>query len=337
MSIKVAINGFGRIGRASLRSVLKSSNLKIKIAAINDLTEVKTLAHLFQYDSVFGKNEHKISSQNNQLIVQGNKIPVFSEKDPAKLPWKKLKIDLVLECTGFFRNKLGAEKHLQAGAQRVIISAPPQGMGIPTFVLGVNEKKINFKKDLILSNGSCTTNCLAPVAKVLHHHFKIKQGLMTTIHSYTSNQNILDAPHKDLRRARAAAENIIPTTTGATQSVVAVIPELKGKLTGLAIRVPTPNVSLIDFVALLEKTPSLLKVKEIFKNAAKKELKGILDFTTEPLVSTDFIANPFSAVIDFDLIEVKDKLVKIIAWYDNEYAYACRLVEMADYLATNIK
>jgi glyceraldehyde 3-phosphate dehydrogenase len=337
MSIKIAINGFGRIGRASLRALLKSSNLNIKIAAINDLTEVKTLAHLFQYDSVFGKNEHKISWQDNYLIVKENKIPVFSEKDPAKLPWNKLNIDLVLECTGFFRDKSGAQKHLQAGAKRVIISAPPQGPGIPTFVLGVNEKKINFQKDLILSNGSCTTNCLAPVAKVLHDHFKINQGLMTTIHSYTSNQNILDAPHKDLRRARAAGQNIIPTTTGATQSVVAVIPELKGKLAGLAIRVPTPNVSLIDFVALLNKKPSLLEVKEVFKEAAKKELKGILDITTEPLVSTDFIANSFSAVVDSNLIEVKDKLVKIIAWYDNEYAYACRLVEMANYLALNIK
>lgn len=335
MPIKIAINGFGRIGRASLNAILNSSN-NLEVKAINDLTDIKTLAHLFKYDTVYGKNENKIEVADNSLVVNQKKIAVFSEKEPQNLPWKELEIDIVLECTGFFREKVSAEKHCQAGAKRVLISAPPKNSEIPTYVLGVNEDKINFKKDVIISNGSCTTNCLAPVVKILNDHFGVKQGFMTTIHSYTSNQNILDAPHKDLRRARAAAENMIPTTTGATQSVTEVIPEMKGKLDGMALRVPTPDVSVIDLVALLEKNTSREEVNNIFKEASQNNLKGILAINEEPLVSRDFIGSPFSAILDTDLTKFENNLVKVIAWYDNEYGYACRLIEMAEYLGKNI-
>lgn len=335
MSIKIAINGFGRIGRASLKAILNSSN-NLELKAINDLADVKTLAHLFKYDTVYGKNKNQIEILNKQLVVNQKKIAVFSEKDPQNLPWKELGIDIVLECTGFFREKVTAEKHCQAGAKRVLISAPPKDSEIPTYVLGVNDNKVNFKKDLIISNGSCTTNCLAPLVKVLNDHFKVKQGFITTIHSYTSNQNILDAPHKDLRRARAAAENMIPTTTGATQSVTEVIPELKGKLDGMALRVPTPDVSVIDLVALLKKNTSREEINNVFKEASQNNLKGILAINKEPLVSRDFIGSPFSAILDADLTKFENNLAKIIAWYDNEYGYACRLIEMAEYLGKNI-
>jgi len=330
MSKKIAINGFGRIGRPTFRLAFESPELEV--VAINDLARSEVLAHLLKYDSVYGKYAHSIKTQDSNLIVDGKKILVFAEKDPAALPWKKLKVDTVLECSGYFLDKPAAERHLQAGAKRVIISAPPKSPEIPTFILGVNQDKFDPKKDLIVSNGSCTTNCLAPIAKILNDNFGIRQGMMTTTHAYTNDQRLLDAPHKDLRRARTAGENIIPTTTGATKSVIEVIPELKGKLEGLSIRVPVSVVSIIDFVCLLEKTTTNEEINDKFKESARKKLKGILDVTEEPLVSSDFIGNPHSAIVDLSLTKVHDNLAKIVAWYDNEYGYACRYVEMAEYI-----
>ncbi|MDD5626098.1 MAG: type I glyceraldehyde-3-phosphate dehydrogenase [Patescibacteria group bacterium] len=328
--IKIAINGFGRIGRPSFRIASKSKN--IEIVAINDLTDTKTLAHLLQYDSLYGKFDKKVSEDGKNLIVDGKKIPVFAEKDPALLPWKKLGVDVVLECTGFFTDYQGAKKHLEAGAKRVIISAPPKNSDIPTYVLGVNEEKFNSKKDLIISNGSCTTNCLAPVAKILNDNFKIKRGFMTTIHSYTNDQRLLDLPHKDLRRTRAAAENMIPTTTGATKSVAVVIPDLAGKLDGISLRVPTPVVSVVDFICSVEKPTTIAEVNNKFIAAAKGKLKGILNTSDELLVSSDFRGDSHSAIVDLPLTMVKDDLIKVMAWYDNEWAYSCRYVEMAEYM-----
>jgi len=334
MHIKIAINGFGRIGRASFRRAFDSS--KLEIAAINDLSDIKTLAHLLKYDSIYGEFKHSVKNNGKNLLINGKKIPVFAEKDPLNLPWKDLKIDLVLECTGFFTTKELAEKHLKAGAKRVLISAPPKSQGIPTFVLGVNHLNFNPKTDFIISNGSCTTNCLAPIVKILNDNFLIKQGFLTTIHAYTNDQRLHDSPHKDLRRARLAGENIIPTTTGATKSVIQVIPELKGKLDGLAVRVPVPIVSLIDFVCLIEKSATIEKINNKFKEAAKGKLKNILDAIDKPLVSSDFIGNSNSAIVDLPLTKVNNNLIKVVAWYDNEYGYACRYIELAEYLAQNI-
>ncbi|MDD3102421.1 MAG: type I glyceraldehyde-3-phosphate dehydrogenase [Patescibacteria group bacterium] len=348
--IKVAINGFGRIGRPSFRIASKSKN--IEIVAINDLTDTKTLAHLLQYDSLYGKFEKEVSEDGKNLIVYPEqsrgvdgpstgsglvkKIPVFAEKDPALLPWKKLGVDVVLECTGFFTDYQGAKKHLEAGAKRVIISAPPKNSDIPTYVLGVNEEKFDSKKDLIISNGSCTTNCLAPMAKILNDNFKIKRGFMTTIHSYTNDQRLLDLPHKDLRRTRAAAENMIPTTTGATKSVAMVIPDLAGKLDGISLRVPTPVVSVVDFICSVEKQTSIAEVNNKFIAAAKGKLKGILNTSDELLVSSDFRGDSHSAIVDLPLTMVKDDLIKVMAWYDNEWGYSCRYVEMAEYVGKQI-
>jgi len=328
--IKIAINGFGRIGRPSFRIASKSKN--IEIVAINDLTDTKTLAHLLQYDSLYGKFDKKVSEDGKNLIIDGKKIPVFAEKDPALLPWKKLGVDIVLECTGFFTDYQGAKKHLEAGAKRVIISAPPKNSDIPTYVLGVNEEKFDSKKDFIISNGSCTTNCLAPMAKILNDNFKIKRGFMTTIHSYTNDQRLLDLPHKDLRRTRAAAENMIPTTTGATKSVAVVIPDLAGKLDGISLRVPTPVVSVVDFICSVEKPTTIAEVNNKFITAAKGKLKGILNTSDELLVSSDFRGDSNSAIVDLPLTMVKDDLIKVMAWYDNEWAYSCRYVEMAEYI-----
>ncbi|MFA5050530.1 MAG: type I glyceraldehyde-3-phosphate dehydrogenase [Patescibacteria group bacterium] len=332
--IKIAINGFGRIGRPSFRIASKSKN--IEIVAINDLTDTKTLAHLLQYDSLYGKFDKKVSEDGKNLIVDGKKIPVFAEKDPALLPWKKLGVDVVLECTGFFTDYQGAKKHLEAGAKRVIISAPPKNSDIPTYVLGVNEEKFDSKKDFIISNGSCTTNCLAPMAKILNDNFKIKRGFMTTIHSYTNDQRLLDLPHKDLRRTRAAAENMIPTTTGATKSVAVVIPDLAGKLDGISLRVPTPVVSVVDFICSVEKPTTAAEVNNKFIAAAKGKLKGILNVSDELLVSSDFRGNSHSAIIDLSLTMVKDNLIKVMAWYDNEWGYSCRYVELAEYIGKKI-
>lgn len=321
--IKVAINGFGRIGRPTFKKLIESPN--IDVVAINDLTDTKTLAHLLKYDSVYGRYDKKINCK------------MLAEKEPEKLPWKKLGVDVVLECTGFFTDFEGASKHLKAGAKKVIISAPCKGTGALTCVLGGNEEKYDSKKDHVISMGSCTTNCVVPVAKVINDNFGIEQALMTTVHSYTSTQKIVDGPHKDLRRARAAAANIVPTTTGAAISATQALPELEGKLNGIAIRVPTIDVSLLDFVAQVKKATTSDVVNKVFKQAAKKELKGILTVEDEPLVSTDFIGNSYSAVIDTQFTMVQDKtLVKVLAWYDNEWGYACRLAEMAEFIGKKL-
>jgi len=324
--IKIAINGFGRIGRTAFRAIL-DNHPNLQVVAINDLTDSKTLNHLFKYDSVYGRYAKPI----------GPEVKMLSEKDPANLPWKKLGVDVVLECSGAFTEFEGAQKHLAAGARKVIISAPSKSDEIATFVLGVNEEKYDSKKDNIVSMASCTTNCLAPVAKVLNDDFGIVKGFMTTIHSYTNDQRILDLPHKDLRRARAAGLNIIPTSTGAASAIGKVIPELNGKLDGIAIRVPTPTVSTLDLICELKKNVSVEEVNAAFKKAAKNhKFKGILAVEEEPLVSSDFRGNSFSAIVDLPLIMVKDNLVKVVAWYDNEWGYACRLAEFADYIGQRL-
>jgi len=335
--IKVAINGFGRIGRPTFRRIL-SNHPNLEVVAINDLTDPKTLAHLLKYDSVYGAYKKTVKAAENSLLVNDKEFKVFAEKDPANLPWKKLGIDVVLECTGVFRNYDGAKKHLTAGAKKVIISAPSKNPEkIPSFILGVNEEKFNPKKDQIIDMGSCTTNCLAPVAKVLNDNFKILRGFMTTIHSYTNDQRILDLAHKDLRRARAASLNIIPTTTGAALAIGRVMPELDGKLNGIALRVPTPTVSVLDLICEVEKEATSEEVNYVFKKASEQtKLKGILRIEDAPLVSSDYIGNSFSAIVDTPLTMAKDNLIKVVAWYDNEWAYACRLAEFAEYIGKKL-
>lgn len=328
---KIAINGFGRIGRPTLRRILEK-HPDLEVVAINDLTDNATLAHLLKYDSVYGIYDKEVKSTDESLIINNQKIKCLAEKDPAKLPWKELGVDIVLECTGFFTTLEGAEKHLQAGAKKVVISAPCKSEGVPHFVLGVNEDKYNPEKDNIVSMASCTTNCLAPVAKVLHQNLGIESGIMTTIHSYTNDQRLLDAPHKDLRRARAAALSMIPTTTGAAIAVTKTIPELKGKLDGIAIRVSTPIVSVVDLTAKVEKETTKEKVNDILKNAAK-EMKGILAVEEQPLVSIDFRGNSFSSIVDIpSTMVINGNLVKVIAWYDNEWGYSCRLAEFSEFM-----
>ena len=328
---KIAINGFGRIGRPALKIILdKHPNLEI--VAINDLTDTKTLAHLLKYDSNYGIYEKDVAYNDEHIIIDGKQIKVFAQKDPELLPWKDLEVDVVLECTGFFRNSEGANKHLKSGAKKVIISAPAKSEEINTFVLGVNEEKYDPEKDDLISNASCTTNCLAPVVKVLNDNLGIERGVMTTIHSYTNDQKILDLPHKDLRRGRAAAMSIIPTTTGAAKAVIQTIPELAGKLDGMAMRVPTPVVSIVDFVATLKKSTSVEEVNNLFKEASENDLKNILAVSEEELVSMDFKGNKFSSIVDLPLTMVNENLVKICAWYDNEFGYTCRLVEMAEFV-----
>ncbi|MFH1582479.1 MAG: type I glyceraldehyde-3-phosphate dehydrogenase [bacterium] len=320
--IKVAINGFGRIGRPVFRNIL-DKHPKLQVVAINDLTDSKTLNHLLKYDSIYGIYNKRI----------GSKVKLFAEKDPENLPWGKLGIDIVLECTGYFADFEGASKHLKAGAKKVIISAPCKSKGVATYILGVNADKYNPKKDNVISMASCTTNCLAPVVKVLNDNFKIVKGFMTTCHSYTNDQRILDLPHKDLRRARAAALNIIPTSTGAASAIGQVIPEVDGKLDGIAFRVPTPTVSIIDLVCEVGKKTTVKEVNKLFKKAAAtKPLKGILDTTEEPLVSSDYKGNSNSAIVDLPLTMVKDNIVKVVSWYDNEWGYASRLAELAEYV-----
>lgn len=327
--MRIAINGFGRIGRAVLKRALQN---KINIAAINDLTDTKTLAYLLKYDSVYGVYDADIKAKKDSIVVNGKEIRVFSEKDPANLPWEKLKVDIVVESTGLFRDREGASKHLDAGAEKVLISAPAKKPDI-TIVPGVNEKNLR-KEHKIISLGSCTTNCLAPIAKVLNDNFVINKGFMTTIHAYTNDQKILDLPHKDLRRARAAALSIIPTTSGATQSVVEVIPELDGKLDGLAIRVPVACGSLVDFVAELNKSVDVGRVNSAFKSAAKGKLKGILAYTEEEIVSSDVIGNPCSSIVDgLSTMVLSDNMVKVLSWYDNEWGYSCRMVDALKLIA----
>ena len=332
--IRVAINGFGRIGRPTFRRIL-DNHPNLEVVAINDLTDPKTLAHLLKYDSLYGIYQREVKFGPNSLIIEGREFRIFAEKEPAKLPWKELKVDVVLECTGLFTSFEGAKKHLEAGAKKVIISAP--GEGTPSFILGVNEEKYDPKKDDVVDMGSCTTNCLAPVVKVLHQNFEIIRGFMTTVHAYTNDQRILDLPHKDLRRARAAALNIIPTTTGAAKAIGKVIPELEGKLDGMAMRVPTPTVSVLDLICLVKRDTTKEEVNKIFKEASKsRELKGILRVEENPLVSNDFKGDPYSAIVDALSTMVKNNLIKVVAWYDNEFAYACRLAEFAEYVGKKL-
>ncbi len=331
----IAINGFGRIGRNVLKAGWNMPGFKV--IAINDLTDTKTLAHLLRHDTVYGPFEKNVESDEKNLIIAGKKIPVFAEKDPTALPWKKLKVDIVLECTGRFTNTEGASTHIKAGAKRVIISAPAKGEGIATHVMGVNGKGAG-KKDVIVSNASCTTNCIAPVAAVLEEVFGIKKAMMTTVHSYTASQVLQDAPAKDLREGRAAAENIVPTTTGAAIATGLVIPALKGIFDGLSVRVPTPVVSLSDFTLLLKKRVTVEQVNKAFKEAAAQpRWHGILEVTEEPLVSSDFIGNPASSIVDLSLTRVVDgDFVKVVAWYDNEWGYSNRLAEIALEVGKNI-
>ncbi len=329
-NIKAAINGFGRIGRLTLKAALEKDN--IEIVAVNDLTDSATLAHLLKYDSVHGKFPGTVESEGENLIVNGKKIRVYSEKDPAGLPWKELEIDVVVEATGVFRDREKISKHLQAGAKKVILCVPSKSPDDvdATVVLGVNEGDIK-PENQIYSNASCTTNCLAPVAKVLHDNFGIKRGLMNTIHSYTNDQIILDAPHKDLRRARAAAMSIIPTTTGAAKAVGLVIPELQGKMDGFAMRVPTPDGSVVDLTVELEKTVTKEEINQAVKKSAEGPMKGILEYCTDPIVSTDVIGNQHSSVFDSIMTQVLEgNFVKVLSWYDNEYGYATRVVDMME-------
>lgn len=335
--IKIAINGFGRIGRTTFKNALDNQP-DLEVVAINDLTDPKTLAHLLRYDSIYGIYKKPVKFSKDSLSVNGKEIRILAEKDPANLPWKELGIDIVLECTGVFRKLEDAKKHIKAGAKKVIISAPARGEGVPSFVLGVNEEKFDPEKDTVVDMGSCTTNCLAPTAKVLDDNFQIIQGFMTTIHSYTTNQRILDLPHKDLRRARAAALNIVPTTTGATKAIGKVLPELEGKLDGIAIRIPTPTVSIVDLVCEVKKKTTKEEVNYAFKKASLTDkLKGILGIEDAPLVSTDYIGNAYSAVVDaLNTKVINGNLIKILAWYDNEWAYGCRLAELADYIGKRL-
>jgi glyceraldehyde 3-phosphate dehydrogenase len=331
--IKTAINGFGRIGRLTLKAALKNED--IEIVAVNDLTNSATLAHLLKYDSVHGKFPGTVSAEGDYLLVNGKKIRVYSEKDPANLPWKELGIDVVVESTGVFRDREKISKHLQAGARKVVLCVPSKSASDvdATVVLGVNDGDIKPEHQ-IYSNASCTTNCLAPFAKVINDNFGIKRGLMNTIHSYTNDQIILDAPHSDLRRARAAAMSIIPTTTGAAKAVGLVIPELKGKLDGFAMRVPTPDGSVVDLTVELSRDVTKEEINEAIKKAAEGPMKGILEYCTDPIVSTDVIGNTHSSVFDSKLTQVIDgNFVKVVSWYDNEYGYANRVVDLVGRIA----
>ncbi len=329
MTVRVGINGFGRIGRQVVRAAKLAGGADLDFVAVNDLTDTKTLAHLFKYDSVHRTYRGDVSAGDGSITIDGDEIRVLSEKDPANLPWSDLGVDVVLESTGRFTKAEDACKHITGGARKVIISAPAKGEDI-TIVLGVNEERYDPARHHIVSNASCTTNCLAPVAKVVLDNFGIRCGLMTTVHSYTNDQVILDAPHKDLRRARSAGLNIIPTTTGAARALSLVIPELKGKFDGTSLRVPTPTVSIIDFVIETEKNASAESVNDAFRNAAQSEqMQGILGYSDEPLVSSDFRGDSRSAIVDgLSTMALGDNLVKVLAWYDNEWAYACRVAEL---------
>lgn len=333
MALKVAINGFGRIGRNTFKAITEKYADKIEVVAVNDLTDSETLAHLLKYDSCFGIFDKEVTAKEGALVVDGKEIKVLAERDPANLPWKALGVDLVVESTGIFTDKAKAGKHIEAGAKKVIISAPAKNEDI-TVVLGVNEDKYDAANHHVVSNASCTTNCLAPVAKVLHDNFGIKKGLMTTVHSYTNDQNILDLPHKDLRRARAAGLSIIPTTTGAAKAVALVLPELKGKLNGFAMRVPTPNVSVVDFVAELASAATAEQVNAALKEAAEGKLAGILGFEERPLVSIDFKGDERSSIVDAQsTMAIGDNMVKVIAWYDNEWGYSVRTADLIVFMA----
>jgi len=326
MAVRVGINGFGRIGRNIMRAALGDKN--IDFVAVNDLTNAATLAHLLKYDSVLGNLHAKVEATSDAISVDGDEFKVLSMRDPAQLPWKDLGVDVVFESTGLFTNRDAAAKHLMAGARRVVITAPAKGPDI-TVVLGVNDEKYDPAKHQVISNASCTTNCLAPLAKVIHQRFGIKKGWMTTIHAYTNDQQLLDLPHKDLRRARAAALSMIPTTTGAAVAVGEVLPDLKGKLDGFAMRVPTPNVSVVDLAALVDKKTTGEEVNAAFKEAADGALKGIMAYSDEELVSVDFKGNPHSSIVDAPYTKVMDgDFVKVLSWYDNEWGYSNRCVDL---------
>ena len=326
--VKVAINGFGRIGRNALKILLERRD--VQVVAINDITDAKTLAHLLKHDSAYGTYDKKVTAKEYSIIVNTREIPVFAEKDPAKLPWKDLGVDVVIESTGFFTNPKDARCHIKAGARKVVISAPAKGEGAKTVVIGVNEEIVD-DSDEIISNASCTTNCIAPIMKVLEDEIGIEKAMMTTIHSYTGSQKLLDAPAKDLREARSAAENIVPTSTGASKAAALTIPSLKDKFNGLSVRVPTPVVSLSDITAIVKRETSKEELAKIFKKAANEPYyQGILGVTEEELVSSDFIGDPHSCVVDLPLIDVVGgNMIKIVAWYDNEWGYSNRLVELA--------
>ncbi len=335
MAIKVGINGFGRIGRQVLR-VAKESGAKFEVVAINDLTDTKTLAHLFKHDSVHGAFNGTVSFDDSSITVNGQKIRIFKEKDPANLPWKDLGVDIVLESTGKFTNADDAKKHIAGGAKKVIISAPAKGEDL-TVVLGVNHDKYDAAKHNIISNASCTTNCLVPMVKVIRDTFGLKHASMVTIHSYTNDQNVLDLPHKDLRRARAAALSMIPTTTGAAKATALVIPEVKGKIDGISVRVPTPDVSLTELTVEVEKATAIADVNAAFKAASEGALKGILQYTEEELVSMDYVGNPHSCIIDAKCTNVIDgTMVKVSGWYDNEWGYSTRCVDLIELLAKSL-
>lgn len=331
MAIRYAINGFGRIGRNVVRAALDDKRLEL--VAVNDLTSAATLAHLLKHDSVHGKFPGTVEARESSIVINGKEIKVLAEKDPAKLPWADLKVDVVLECTGLFTKREKAALHLSAGAKKVLVSAPSPDADA-TLVYGVNHKIYDKTKHHVISNGSCTTNCLAPIAKVLLENFGLVKGMMTTVHSYTNDQNILDLPHKDLRRARAACLSMIPTSTGAAKALSLVIPELKGKLDGLAVRVPTPNVSLVDLVCETEKPVTVAQVNQALIAAANGPLKGVLGVSEEPLVSTDFNGSPFSSIADIgSTMAVGDKMIKVLSWYDNEMGFSYRMVDILDYIA----
>lgn len=325
--VKVAINGFGRIGRVSLRVMLTHPN--IDVVAINDLTDSKTLAHLFKYDSVHGVLRENVTFEEKAIIINSKKIPVFAEKDPSNLPWKNLDVDIVIESTGFFLNKETAGKHIHAGAKKVIISAPPSSNDIKTVVLGVNDHILSTT-DVIISNASCTTNCAAPMIKLLHENWGLEDGYITTVHSYTGDQRLHDAPHKDLRRARAAALSIVPTSTGAAKAITKIFPELEGKLGGCGMRVPVPDGSLTDITCVLKKNATVKEINAVFKKESEGSLKGILEYTEDPIVSVDIVGNPHSCIYDAQFTSVVGNMIKVIGWYDNEFGYSSRLADLIE-------
>jgi glyceraldehyde 3-phosphate dehydrogenase len=333
MTTRIGINGFGRVGRIAFRAINQQQKGKLEVAAINDLTDARTNAHLLKWDTTYGKYPGEVKAAENSIIVDGKEVKVLAERDPAKISWRELGVDIVIESTGLFTDASKAAAHLEGGAKKVIISAPAKNEDV-TVVLGVNEEHYQPDKHRVISNASCTTNCIAPVVKVLHQQFGVSKGLMTTIHAYTNDQRLLDMFHKDLRRARAAAVNIIPTTTGAARAVAQVIPELKGRLHGIAMRVPVASVSVVDFVADLEKEASAEEINQAFQKAAKGPLAGILEYCQEELVSMDFRGNPASSIFDApSTMVIAGNMVKVLAWYDNEWGYSCRLADLAAFIA----
>jgi len=334
MSLRISINGFGRIGRLVAKHAIEFDD--IELVAVNDIVDAKTLAHLLQYDSTYGKLPYKVELSGDKIKVKNKEFTCFMIKDPKELPWRDLNVDIVIEATGVFRNYEKAKLHLEAGAKKVIVTAPMKDKADCTIVMGVNETTYNPKEHNIISNASCTTNCLAPMVKILHKNFGIERGFMTTIHAYTMDQRLLDAPHKDLRRARAASLSIIPTTTGAAKAIGLVIPELAGKLDGMAIRVPTPDVSIVDLACIVKKSTSKDEINEIFKRASQNELKGYLEYCDKPLVSIDFVGNTHSCIFDASLTYADANFVKVYGWYDNEYGYACRVVDLARYIGAKL-